>query len=368
MRNLAHLAFKSENSLKRFLPASEDRDRNFYFMDPYLLDYNKIICSKAIRRLKGKTQVLSGFGNIYIRDRLIHSLEVSSLAIQTGVRLGLNTSLLQASSLGHDTWHVPFGHLGENFITQKIGEKFRHEKFAIFGLEIIERNGAGLNLSYETLQAIKNHSRGSGKMFTLDHEIVECDVVMICDKLAYVFSDFNDIFRIEYGNFKVPKEIFSLGNNQTERLSKCLQAFWRESLKKGKISFSDSDEAKKFMFIRDFMYEEVYHKMNELEDRIILNKILEQTYSYFFDCFNNERSAALALALSSESDIYSLYKLKSDYGKAVIDERIKDSKTFSVTEFFRRIPSLAKFDFCNPNNYLDTNNFGKFSKLELFIR
>ena len=58
MRNLAHLAFKSENSLKRFLPASEDRDRNFYFMDPYLLDYNKIIYPKAIRRLKGKTQDL----------------------------------------------------------------------------------------------------------------------------------------------------------------------------------------------------------------------------------------------------------------------------------------------------------------------
>jgi dGTPase len=368
MKNLAHLSFKSENTLGRFLPVKEDRDRNLYFMDPYLLDQNKILCSKAIRRLKDKTQVLSGLGNVYIRDRLVHSFEVMALAVQSGARLGLNINLLQAGSLGHDIWHVPFGHLGERFLTSKLGEKFRHEKFAIFGYEVIERNGAGLNLSYETLQAIKNHSRGSGKMVTLDGDVLEDDVIMICDKLAYVFSDFNDISRINYGNFVAPKEMFSLGSGQAERLNSCLQAFWRESLKKGKISFCDSDEAKKFMVVRDFMYEEVYHKIDQLEDRVRMNDILEKVYSYFLSYFNDERSAVLAIAISSENDIYALNGLLENYGKVVVDNRIKEPKNFSIGEVMHRIPNLAKFDFCNPSKYMDKNNFGKFSKMELFIR
>lgn len=368
MKNLAHLAFKSEDSLGRFLPANEDRDRNLYFMDPYLLDYNKILCSKAIRRLKDKTQVLSGLGNVYIRDRLVHSFEVMALAVQSGARLKLNINLLQAGSLGHDIWHVPFGHLGERFLTSKLGEKFRHEKFAIFGYEVIERSGAGLNLSYETLQAIKNHSRGSGKMVTLDGDILEDDVIMICDKLAYVFSDFNDVTRINYGDFNPPKEMFDLGSNQSDRLNTCLHAFWRESLKKGKISFCESDEAKKFMSVRDFMYETVYLKMDQLEDRQTMTGVLERVYSYFLAYFGDERAAALAIALSSENDIYALSCLLENYGKVVIDNRIKDVKTFSIAEMLHRIPNLAKFDFCNPNNYLDKNNFGKFPKLELFIR
>jgi len=366
MKNLSHLAFKSQNTLGRALSVACDRDRSLYFMDPFLLDFIKIQYSKSLRRLKGKTQVISGLGNVNIRDRMSHSFEVSSAAIQSGARLILNIPLLQASALAHDLGHVPFGHLGEHFIAEKLGEKFRHEKFAIFVLEMVERDGRGLNLSYETLQAIYNHSRGGGLMTVKNGGVLEDDVVMICDKLAYLFSDYNDICRIGYNDFILPDEMVKLGKNQTERLNKCLQAFWKESLEKGMISFTESQEAKWFKVVRDFMYQEVYYKMNLLEDRILIKTILNQVYLYFFDYFGDSRQAALAIALSSESDVYDLGVLLQGHGSKVIDEKIKDTKTFSIAELMPNIPGWAELNFCNPEKFLDKQNFGKISKAECF--
>src|SRR5680860_856403 len=105
MENLTHLAFKSQNTLGRALASEYDRDCDLYFMDPFMLDLLKIQYSKALRRLKGKTQVISGLGNVNIRDRMIHSFEVSAASMQSGTRLGLNILLLQASALGHDLGH-----------------------------------------------------------------------------------------------------------------------------------------------------------------------------------------------------------------------------------------------------------------------
>lgn len=366
MENLSHLAFKSQDSLGRSLLPGFDRDRELSFMDPFLLDTVKIQYSKSLRRLKDKTQVISGLGNVNIRDRMIHSFEVMSASVQSGARLGLNIQLLQASALGHDLGHVPFGHLGERFIGEKLGEKFRHEKFAIFVLEMVERDGVGLNLSYETLQAIANHSRGGGKMITKNGEVLEDDVVMICDKLSYLFSDYNDICRIGYNSFTLPDEMLKLGSSQTERLTNCLQAFWKESLEKQTISFDESNEAQWFQKVRDFMYEEVYYKMDRLEDRAKMKDILNRVYSFFCGYFGDSREAALALALSSEADVYALASLLGQYGVTIVNSRVVDTKTFSIAELLPNIPVWAKLNFCNPNIFMDQHNFGKISKLECF--
>lgn len=368
MKNLAHLGFNSQKSFGRPLLKGCDRDRELSFMDPFLLDLIKIQYSKSLRRLKDKTQVISGLGNVNIRDRMIHSFEVMAAAVQSGARLGLNVPLLQASALGHDLGHVPFGHLGERFIGEKLGEKFRHEKFAIFVLEMVERDGVGLNLSYETLQAIANHSRGGGKMTVKNGDVLEDDVVMYCDKMSYLFSDYNDICRIGYNGFVLPDEMIKLGNNQTERLSRCLQAFWKESIRKQAISFDESQEAQWFQKVRDFMYEEVYYKMDRLEDRANMKGILNKVYSFFVGYFGDSRQAALAIALSSETDVYALACLLEQYGVAIVNAHIIDTKTFSIAELLPKIPGWAELDFCNPTRFMDKQNFGKVSKLECFAR
>jgi dGTPase len=368
MKNLAHLGFNSQNTFGRSLLPGFDRDKELSFMDPFLLDLIKIQYSKSLRRLKDKTQVISGLGNVNIRDRMIHSFEVMSASVQSGARLGLNIPLLQASSLGHDLGHVPFGHLGERFIGEKLGEKFRHEKFAIFVLEMVERDGVGLNLSYETLQAIANHSRGGGKMITKKGDVLEDDVVMFCDKMSYLFSDYNDICRIGYNGFVLPDEMLKLGSNQTERLTRCLQAFWKESIKKQNISFDESQEAKWFQKVRDFMYEEVYYKMDRLEDRASMKDILNKVYSYFIGYLGDSRQAALAIALSSEADIYAISALLGQYGVVLVDKQIEDKKTFSIAELLPRIAGWAELDFCDPSRFMDKQNFGKVSKLECFAR
>lgn len=367
MKNLSHLAFKSQDTFGRALPAVLDRDRNLYFMDPFLLDSIKIQYSKALRRSRGKTQVLSGMGNVYIRDRMIHSFEVLASSVQSGARLVLNIPLLQVSSMGHDLGHVAMGHLGEKFITGKIGENFRHERFAIFVLEMVERNGEGLNLSYETLNAILNHSRGSGLM-TTKNGLLEDDVIMFCDKLSYIFSDFNDISRIDYNDFVAPPEMMKLGKSQSERLNNCLQAMWKESVREEKISFQHSEQAQYFKIVRDFMYEEIYFKIDAGDVRTQLKEILNRVYDYFVHYFGDKRQAALTLALMSEQDVYALYSLLGSYDSQIIDEKIRDTSTFAIAELLPRIPGLAELDFCNPGRFMDKQNFGKVSKLECFAR
>lgn len=380
MSNLAHLAFKSQNSFGRAVPLEYDRDFSMNWMDPYGLDLTKIQYSKSLRRLRGKTQVISGFKNIHIRDRLIHSMEVSALATQIGYKLGLNISLIQASALGHDLGHVVFGHLGEQFIADRLEDRyFRHERFGIFIMEIVERDNTecdetkrdesqpclvGLNLSYETLMAIRNHSRGSGAMTKSGGNILEYDLLMFCDKLSYIFSDYNDIKRINYPGLIVPPELMKLGSNQAERLYACARALCQESLEKGFISFEESEEARCFKVVRDFMYNEVYHKLN----RQSLKDMLAKSYDFLERYFHDSRLSALSLALMAEEGVYVLDTMIGKFSDGYIMEQLKNTSKFAIAEFLPKIPKWAELDFCNPDKFLDKKNFGKVPKIECFAR
>ena len=363
MENLAHLAFKSEETRGRFLVKELDRDNSLYWMNPFGLDLIKIEYSKALRRLRGKTQVISGLKNIHIRDRMIHSMEVSAIATQIAYRLGANVSLIQAGALGHDLGHVVFGHLGEKFIATRLNEDFRHERFVIFVLEMVERDGNGLNLSYETLHAIRNHSRGSGRMIT-NGSSLEDDIIMYSDKLSYIFSDYNDIKRMNLSNLTVPPELYNLGSNQTERLYACARALCLESLEKGTISFEDSKEAKYFNIVRDFMYEEVYHKLN----RQHLKDTLARVYDFLYRYYQDDRLSALSLALMAEEGVAVIGEMLDKFSDTHIILQMKDTTKFAIAEFLNKIPEWADLNFCNSDHFLDKNNFAKVPKIECFIR
>jgi len=364
MENLAHLAFKSEDSFGRALPQELDRDFNLYdWLDSFDLDKVKLEESKAVRRLGGKTQVISGHKNVHIRNRLTHSLEVLSLCEKIGHRLKVNVPLLRASALSHDFAHVILGHLGESFIAARLGEDFRHECFVVFVLEMIERDGQGANISYEVLYADRYHSRGKGKM-TKTGIFLEADILMYADKLSYIFSDLNDIKRVNFPNLIIPDELMKLGSNQTERLYKCAKALCLESIQKQMISFEDSEEARNFMVIRDFMYNEVYHKI----DRRHLTDMLNRIFDFFERYYHNPRLSALTMALMSEEGAYVLDGMIGDYSDSWIMKDLNDPAKFAIAEFLPSIPAWAELDFCNPDRFLDKKNFGKVPKIECFAR
>lgn len=291
-------------------------------------------------------------------------MEVLALATQIGMRLKLNIPYLQAAAFAHDFGHVAFGHLGERFIGERLKEDFRHERFVIFVLEMIERQGMGLNISYEVLQAIRNHSRGKGRMVKLPGLNLEDYVIMFCDKLCYIFSDFNDMKRYNPDIVNVPNEFNLLGCNQTERLNACVRALCFESVMEKSISFEHCEEARMFNVARDFMFEEVYPTLNGKD----LTNVLTEVYEYFEKYFNNPRVAALALALMAESEIIDLHDLLRKYKGNFVSDTLSKTTQFGISEFIPRIEEWAELDFCNPDRFLSKENFGKTAKIECFAR
>jgi len=304
----------------------------------YILDLYKLHQSKAMRRLSAKTQVFPDpKNNRHIRTRLIHTQEVASIAGVISEILGLNTSLTQAIAFGHDIGHAPFGHIGEEFIANKTGKKFRHEIFACVIAQHIEREGRGLNLTLHTLEGIASHSRGNNKM-SATAVSAEADTVMFADKIAYCFSDVSDIFTRGYLDIHDYPQIRELkdwfGTFQRVRNGRCISALCVESAEKGYISFSDSEEAKRFAELRSAMYL-AYPKLN----RLILLPTLEQVFELISQI--EDVDPAILLALMTDHEVTLLSQTESRDLERIIS-------TFSVSEI---IPFIRKrqIDFTNPD-------------------
>ena len=241
-------------------------------------DRDKILHSKAFRRLKHKTQVfLSPVGDHY-RTRLTHTLEVSQIARTIARALRLNEDLTEAIALGHDLGHTPFGHTGERVLDEIMSSGFKHNEQSIRVVTVIE----DLNLTQETLNGIENHT-GNVTPFTLEGQVVK-----ISDRIAYINHDIDDAIRA--GIIKeedLPKESREyLGKTKSERISTIVVDIIKNSLDKPEISISE--ECKKHMdILRDWLFKNVYHTKKEEDkaERIVRElfnlyvNMLEQTYS-----------------------------------------------------------------------------------------
>lgn len=155
----------------------------------YQRDRDRILHSKAFRRMKDKTQVFLAPQGDHYRNRLTHTLEVSQIARTIAKALRLNEDLVEAIALGHDLGHTPFGHSGETALNNIHPEGFAHYQQSVRVVEILEKNGYGLNLTWETKDGILNH-RTSGKPSTLEGQVVR-----FSDKIAYVHHDMDDAQR-----------------------------------------------------------------------------------------------------------------------------------------------------------------------------
>ena len=190
--HLSPYAAKSSRSAGRAIPETPSDVRT-----EYQRDRDRIIHSKAFRRLKHKTQVfIAPLGDHYV-TRLTHTLEVSQIARTIARALNLNEDLAEAIALGHDLGHTPFGHIGEDELDKILPDGYRHSQQSLNVVERIEREGRGLNLTWEVRQGILMHSKPRGDFLAaLDNDLtLEAQIVRISDAVAYINHDLADAFR-----------------------------------------------------------------------------------------------------------------------------------------------------------------------------
>ncbi|AOR22998.1 deoxyguanosinetriphosphate triphosphohydrolase [Clostridium taeniosporum] len=251
----------------------------------YMVDRDRIIHSKSFRRLKHKTQVyIKTFGDHY-RTRLTHTLEVSQVARNIGVGIGLNENLIEAIALGHDLGHVAFAHNGEEVLNEYLKEGFRHNEQSVRVVNKLENNGEGLNLTKEVIDGILNHSgfgSKNNKSLTL-----EGTVVKYSDKIAYLNHDIDDSIRAGLLKEKdIPLEIKKvLGNSSNERMEKLIKNFIKTSsanIKKGiKKVCLDEETEDAMVKLRKFMFENIYLGDTLKIERNKAKFILKQILNYY---------------------------------------------------------------------------------------
>jgi len=202
--NIRQIAEEREESLSPYAVKSRLSPGRLKYEEPcpvrtaFQRDRDRIIHSKAFRRLKHKTQVfIAPLGDHYV-TRLTHTLEVSQIARTISRALNLNEDLTEAITLGHDLGHTPFGHVGEDVLDELYHRGFRHNEQSLRVVDLLEKNGQGLNLTWEVRDGILNHSKtrvdilgqGWGKVNTLEGEVCK-----IADAIAYINHDIGDAIR-----------------------------------------------------------------------------------------------------------------------------------------------------------------------------
>ncbi len=212
-------------------------------------DRDRIIYSKAFRRLKHKTQVFISPEGDHYRTRLTHTLEVSQIARTIARSLRLNEDLTEAVALGHDLGHTPFGHAGERVLKEICPLGFYHNEQSVRVVEKLEKNDKGLNLTHEVLEGILCHT-GSKKAETLEGRIVK-----FADRIAYINHDIEDAIRGGVISEKdLPKECLKvLGNTSSKRINNMIINIIENSKNNNDIIMSAeyseaTDELRKFMF------------------------------------------------------------------------------------------------------------------------
>lgn len=215
-------------------------------------DRDRILHSKAFRRLKHKTQVFITPEGDHFRTRLTHTLEVSQIARTIARALRLNEDLTEAIALGHDLGHTPFGHTGEDVLNDLLAKGFKHEEQSLRVVDILE-NGKGLNLTWEVRDGILNHtSKGIP-------ETLEGEVVKLSDWIAYINHDIDDAIRAGILSYDdLPScSIKVLGKEHGDRIDSMIKDVVKNSKGKSKISMSEKVR-KATVMLRNFLFEKVY--------------------------------------------------------------------------------------------------------------
>lgn len=242
----------------------------------YQRDRDRILHSKAFRRLKGKTQVFLAPEGDHYRTRLTHTLEVSQNARTIAKALRVNEDLTEAIALGHDLGHTPFGHAGERELNRICSDGFRHQLQSVRVVEKLEKGGVGLNLTKEVRDGICNHST-SGTPATLEGKIVR-----LCDKIAYVNSDIDDAVRGRViRESDLPERcVRVLGSTLRERLNTLIHDIVSNSVGKDDIIMSE-EKYEALRELRKYMFDNVYINSCAKAEEGKAERMIRQLFEYY---------------------------------------------------------------------------------------
>ncbi len=255
----------------------------------YQRDRDRIIHSKAFRRLKHKTQVFLAPEGDHYRTRLTHTLEVAQIARTIARALGLNEDLTEAIALGHDLGHTPFGHAGEAVLKEIHPGGFSHPRQSLRVVDLLEKGGTGLNLTYEVRDGILKHSKGMGSILPGEGEeaiTLEGQVVRISDGIAYINHDLDDALRAGIITIEeVPSPCLEvLGNSHSARINTMVVDVIGSSLETDleRIVFSPSI-LEAMTELRDFLYEKVYSNPLVYGEFVKASKVVRELYHHFLE-------------------------------------------------------------------------------------
>lgn len=267
------------SSYAAFSDQTEGRDRIEERCDirpEYQRDRDRILHSKAFRRLKGKTQVFLAPEGDHYRTRMTHTLEVAQNARTIAKALRLNEDLTEAIALGHDLGHTPFGHAGERALNQVCPGGFEHHLQSIRVVQLLEKHGEGLNLTREVRDGIKNHQT-AGTPKTLEGRIVR-----LSDKIAYINHDIDDAIRGKIiREEEIPLEFTQiLGHSSRERLNTLIHDIIIQSDGIGEIRMSEPVETA-MLELRKYMFRSVYTNPKAKGEEKKAEEMIEQLYFYY---------------------------------------------------------------------------------------
>lgn len=238
-------------------------------------DRDRIIYSKAFLRLKNKTQVFfAPYGDHYM-SRLTHTLDVSQIARSVARFLSLNEDLAEAIALGHDLGHTPFGHVGERVLNELCPSGFKHSVQSLRVVDVLEKDGRGLNLTFEVRDGILNHTK-SGHPATL-----EGAAVSLADRIAYINHDIEDAIRAGVLRAEdLPQEAVEIfGLDTSARINTAIMDIYNTSAGQPFVKMSPKC-AEALDLLRSFMFEHVYEHANKLiQDSA--ERMLTALYNYF---------------------------------------------------------------------------------------
>ncbi|MBE6015352.1 MAG: deoxyguanosinetriphosphate triphosphohydrolase [Lachnospiraceae bacterium] len=312
--HLSPYASLSCNSKGREIPEEECDIRPVYQRDR-----DRILHCKSFRRMKHKTQVFLAPEGDHYRTRLTHTLEVSQNARTIAKALRLNEDLVEAIALGHDLGHTPFGHCGESALNEVCPEGFEHNIQSVRVVRYLEKQGQGLNLTWEVRDGIENHQIKSTPA-TLEGKIVR-----LSDKIAYINHDIDDAIRAQViAEEDIPREYREiLGDTTRKRLDTLIHSIIIESMDKDDI-LMDPEVEEAMKGLRRFMFDNVYTNPNakaqekKARDLIVelyeyYNKhfeLLSPKYSYVMEHYNQSKERVVCDYIAGMTDQYAILRFQ----------------------------------------------------------
>jgi dGTPase len=275
---LSPLAVRSYETRGR----AQEEEEECRLRTPFQRDRDRIVHSKAFRRLKHKTQVFIDPKGDHYRTRLTHTLETAGISRTVARALRLNEDLTEAIALGHDLGHAPFGHTGEEaldqVLTERFDRRFRHNEQSLRVVELLERDGRGLNLTEEVRDGILHHT-GTGEPGTLEGKIVR-----LVDRVAYINHDIDDALRAGLlGPEELPQEeIGLLGERGSRRIDTLVHDLVESSADAGDVVQSD-EIGRAMLNLRAFMFERVYLGPEAAAQRGLAVETVRHVFDWFLE-------------------------------------------------------------------------------------